>query len=157
MNEIAVLTFPFLDRARGYPWNVRGLSMLWKVLYGYAMAVALGHFSGEATLLITVGMVVGMSFKWSKHVGGAILQPDDESHQWGLVRRGAVWGACVLLTAVHFEPRVSWLPLIYAAAMPLAVYTAHWTGARGDDAWARQEWLRGLLVGVAVLAVLLFL
>ena len=112
MIELTALLMGPLDRARGYPWKIPGFSMAWKCLYGYAMAIAFGHGWDLATVLITAGMVIGMSFGWGSPLGAAITgQKMDfmdlerwqtfrlvqESPWWALAYRGAIWGACVNL------------------------------------------------------------
>jgi hypothetical protein len=168
IDTLAALSLTVWDRARGHTWPIKGASMLAKIAYGYAMALAFGHYADWTAALITVGMAAGMSIGWGNPLGSAILgikMDQTTLERWqtfklvkndpwlALAYRGAIWGGCVAIAAACLDLRLLWLIPSYAVAMPAAVELALMMGKKGDEAWAASEFWRGGIVGVIVLLV----
>jgi hypothetical protein len=92
--------------------------------------------------------------------GDKMSQTDQEWWQVGLLKtnawlaltvRGLMWGAPIALLG-YWDPSLYWMPLVFGIAMPLSVFiTKHLDRFQSEyvegDAWARMEYLRGLLIG----------
>lgn len=164
---IAILLAGVLDRIRGDAWHFFGKRIVDKLFLGYCMAVVAGFAADPIiTPLITVAMMIGMSWGWGAPMGAAlsgqpIAQNELEWWQFGPLTtnawaavsfRGAMWGAPVALGG-FLAPALIWFVPAYAIAFPLSILIAK--RAPFGDSWATSELLRGWIAALLIFATTL--
>lgn len=169
---IVALLLGLFDAARGGHYIPRVRASIGSLAYAFAVAWLL--VGPHWTLpLVTAAFMLGEGMGWGCPLGSALRgQPMDaiscrsglERWQVGplarnawlaLAARGALWGVPIALLGVALqEPRLLLMPAVMAAAMvaaPALMRAAnHWRPS--DHLWGLQEWLRGWLVGLALVA-----
>lgn len=162
---VAVFAASFFDRLRGRAKHILGQRALDKLALGYTMAVVAGYPADlRITPAIMLCMAIGMSFGWGEPVGAAIENRPmskymlewwqrsilKESVEAALTFRGFMWGFPVgLIGFIINDPvLVAFIPA-YMISFPAAVYL----GKLSKDPWGAQEYIRGALTALLVLAV----
>jgi len=170
---ILALTLGPLDAARGGRYIPHVRASIATLAYSFVVAWLLvgWHWS---LVLVALAFRLGESMGWGCPLGAALRgEPMDaascprglESWQVGvfarnawaaLVARGALWGMPITLVGVSIQDtHLLAMPLVMAAAMvsaPALVRAVNgWRPS--DHLWGSQEWLRGWLVGLMLIAV----
>jgi len=160
-----------LDRIRGHQYNILGHRAIDKLVYGYALAAAIGYgLDPIITPAIVLAMFLGMSPGWSQPMRALILdEPMDpkliERWQTGkamtdpwlaLTLRGVIWGLPIIPVAGYSG---DWLLLafipVFAIAMPLAMSFKDTPFPFESDPWGRCEVARGWIAGALLFVVFL--
>lgn len=168
---VALLLGPF-DAARGGHYIPRVRASVGSLAYAVAVAWLLvgPHWSLP---LVAAAFMLGEGMGWGCPLGSALRgEPMDTTscrsglERWqvgifarnawaALAARGALWGLPVALVGIAVQdPRLLVMPAVMAAAMvaaPALVRAAnHWRPSA--HLWGAQEWLRGWLVGLILVA-----
>jgi len=165
MNALAAVLLGFLDAARGGFFIKHVRPALATLLYGGVVSIMVG----ATGVWIAAGIVafrIGESSGWGTPLGmalnGTARTGEFEWWQVGVLRdspyaalavRGAMWGLPMAALAHWVSPVLWYMPAVYAVAMPAAVYVASLKLTSRVEPWAVQEFLRGWLVGAALLAL----
>jgi len=158
----------YFDRIRGSQFNlieINGKSLgIERLVYGWVVAALFGHVWSVLTLPIMVLFAIGESWGWGRPLGELIIGRSTASYEWyqkgvlkkpvpALIFRGFLWGAPVALLG-YYDSNLLALPIIMAWCMPVAGLMGklihNKTSTNASDAWAWQETIRGLLVGVCI-------
>lgn len=164
LQLLAVILAGVLDRIRGDAWHFLNQRMVDKAVYGYCMATVAGYALDPIIApLITITMMIGMSWGWGSPLGAALnnhhMNPTEaewwqvgplKTSPWlALAFRGAMWGAPVALVGL-LAPSLIWFIPAYAIAFPLSAFIA--SRLPINDAWAASELIRGWAAASIVLA-----
>ena len=159
---IEIVLMSYLDRLRGT--GTRLFKGDARLLMGWCLAALMGHGFDMLTLPIIALFAIGEAPGWGTPMaalyGDKMSQTDQEWWQVGLLKtnawlaltvRGLMWGAPIALLG-YWDPSLYWMPLVFGIAMPLSVFiTKHLDRFQSEyvegEAWARMEYLRGLLMG----------
>lgn len=164
-EPLLVVLSGLMDRVRGDSFHFFNRAAD-KLVYGWVIAALFQHPFDWLTPAIMVAFLLGSSPGWGDSMG-AILQKRElnpelvaRDHFWqvGLLKRnkwaaavvrGALWGAPVAALG-YFDPM-----LYYAIPVYIAAYVGSLVIAmlflKGN--WGHAEWLRGLIAGVLIWAV----
>lgn len=161
---LALIVMITADRIRGDKPDMLGLGHFDvptigrlgdKLIYGWAVAVLLGHPADLVGIAIVLGMVAGMSPGWGTPLSALLndrpMRGEFEWWQFGPLKesalaamafRGAMWAAC-LIPAALMDPAV-WAAVVgYLIAVPLA--------PRLTDSNPLAERLRALFAGLIIM------
>lgn len=157
---IYIVVMSAADRACGNP-NDHIPRLIAAPIMGYAAAALRGQGHSWIALLYALGFYAARSIGLGNAVGPALqgLTParrktdTNKGPQWwqfgplldsawlSLLFLGGMWGSLIMGFTCWSNP-TSWVFLpICLISVPLAVFVAH-------GSWVRQEWLRGLFIGM---------
>ena len=149
-----------MDRACGNP-NDHISRIIAAPIMGWAAAALRGHTFDSVSIAYALGFLAARSIGLGNAVGPGLLgvkpakvkTATNKGPQWwqfgpllnsawlSLIFLGGMWGVAIIIPAVWFDS-TSWIFFpIGLVSIPLAVVLA-----RGS--WVRQEWIRGLLMGL---------
>lgn len=162
---IVILCSGIIDRLRGDDFNIYSRTVE-KAIYGYLVAVSLGHYGDWMTPLIVLGFGLGVSMGWGSVIG-RLVDPNmwnNTYEKWQIgPLRDNLWLAATVRGALFatpfsplawYDPHLLWAVPAFAIAFPLSIYCSiiaideEYLGF-GDMRWRMSEYLRGW-VGVSL-------
>lgn len=171
LSILFVPLMAWLDRQRGSPPEIEVISKVPALFgMGYICAFYTGHVFDVQTLIIMLAVWAGHGIGYGAPLGYALtgvtgMPADDGSvyepwqvtdllkrNPWvALALRGVMVGAVALLSADIIA--AGKIAVAFGIAFPLASYIVryHITTSSPDDAWGKQEYVRGGLTGFILL------
>ena len=160
MTLLYIAIMSAMDRACGNP-NDHIPRIIAAPLMGWAAAAIRGQGLHWVAVLYALGFLAARSIGLGNAVGPGLLgikparrkTDTNKGPQWwqfgrlldsawlSLLFLGAMWGMAITLPTIWLDHK-SWIFVpICMVSVPVAVYLAH-------GSWVRQEWIRGLLIGL---------
>lgn len=154
-----------IDRYRGNSINVFYSKTVEAVIYGLLVG---SIFLTDLRLVLPFAVLwaLGASFGWGEPLGALLTgrEMNPAKYEWwqfwilkkspmfACIFRGVMWGACVLPIA-YFDMKASAFVFVMGMIFPLAVRLASKFIIVNESNWARQEYYRGWLAGLAALVL----
>jgi hypothetical protein len=173
MNYVGMFLMVFADRFRGYPGLLPKQAK--RIIEAYVMTLCLGHWNDWTALAITTAIWAGICLgSYGNVIGPATAGTQmaraksryNSGPEWwqrgvlldnvwlALVVLGLIWSlpGAVVGYAMGAHNAVALVPAL-VIAYPLSCHLAnymqeHTDPAHMDYAWAKQQWLLGLLVSI---------